>query len=80
MSQLILKIFLRLQNSMSSAFMLLETPLAFKGSVTEATSTGFVLCMFDGNVSVDIFLSNGNPTVEALNHISIACKIATVYA
>ena len=79
MSQLILKIFLRLQNSMNSAFVLLETPLGFKSSVTDGTKTGVGLCMFDGYVSVDIFPSNRNPTVKALNHNRIACKIAIVY-
>ena len=74
-----LKIFLRLQNSMSCTFVLLEAPLAFKSSATDGTNTGFGLRVFDCNVSVDIFLSNGNPTVKALNHIRIACKIAIVY-
>ena len=64
---------------MSCPFVLLETPLAFKSSVTDGTNTGFGLCVFGGNVSVDIFLSNGNPTVEALNHIRIACNIAIKY-
>ena len=64
---------------MKSAFVLLETPLGFKSSVTDSTNTGFVLCMLDGYVSVDIFPSNGNPTVKALNHNRIACKIAIVY-
>lgn len=64
---------------MSCPFVLLETPLAFKSSVTDGTNTGFGLCVFGGNVSVDIFLSNGNPTVKALNHIRIACNIAIKY-
>ena len=78
-SLLLLIIFLRLQNSMSSAFMFLQTPLCFKSSVTGSTYTGISLGVFDCNVSVDIFLSNGNPTVKALNHIRIACNIAIVY-
>ena len=64
---------------MNSAFVLLETPLGFKSSVTDGTKTGVGLCMFDGYVSVDIFPSNRNPTVKALNHNRIACKIAIIY-
>ena len=73
-----LKIFLRLQNSMSCTFVLLETPLAFKSFVTDDTNTGLALCVFDCNVSVDIFLSNGNPTVKALNHIRNACNMEPI--
>ena len=64
---------------MSCPFVLLETPLAFKSFVTDGTNTGLALGVFDCNVSVDIFPSNGNPTVKALNHNRIACKIAIVY-
>ena len=35
-----LKVFLRLQNSMSCTFVFLQTPLAFKSSATDGTNTG----------------------------------------
>ena len=63
---------------MSCTFVLLEAPLAFKSSATDGTNTGFGLRVFDCNVSVDIFLSNGNPTVKALNHIRNACNMEPI--
>ena len=61
--QIVLKIFLRLQNSMRPSFVFLETPLSLKSPVTSRADTWFRLGVFDCNVTVDIFPSNRNPTV-----------------